>query len=73
MQMTTAEETITLTCPVCRTTINQTNGIRRTICPHCGNFYDNVDTGRLLGQRPRAKDTQGVLPSLDNGVCVLIS
>ena len=55
---------VTLTCPVCEIAVNQTQGTRRTICPHCGNFYDTTalaptprNQPRLLEQRHRTYPT----------------
>jgi hypothetical protein len=42
-----------ITCQTCDSTVTQAPGSRRTICPHCGNFYD-PEAARIPPQPPRA-------------------
>ncbi|XP_064630554.1 probable E3 ubiquitin-protein ligase HECTD2 isoform X2 [Lineus longissimus] len=41
-----------ITCQTCDSTVKQAPGSRRTICPHCGNFYD-PEAARIPPQPPR--------------------
>ena len=40
MEPLVGNNTSALTCPSCNVTVTQSTGTKRTICPHCGNFYD---------------------------------
>ena len=67
---------VALKCPVCHVTVTQPSGTRRTICPHCGNFYDPstaVDSNGLARDRARPagneqNQQQRRLPHLNKNV-----
>ena len=40
-----------ITCSSCQMTVVQSPGTRRTICPHCGNFYDPAHAASLSQRR----------------------
>ncbi|KAI0216958.1 putative E3 ubiquitin-protein ligase HECTD2 [Lamellibrachia satsuma] len=61
----------TITCPACGVTATQAAGSRRTICPHCGNFYDAdaaTDVSLRGSNRPvPPPDEASKLPTLKRG------
>ena len=48
-----------ITCSSCQMTVVQSPGTRRTICPHCGNFYDPAlaaSVSQRRHDRPKPED-----------------
>ncbi len=58
------ENAVQLTCPVCDITVTQAPGTKRTICPHCGNFYDAQAASQRVSDRPVPQDEDERLPHL---------
>ena len=54
MQRTPDPQRSSFRCMVCSLTVTQGDGVRRTICPHCGNFF-HPESQRILHQRPRMR------------------
>ncbi|KAK6185095.1 hypothetical protein SNE40_007408 [Patella caerulea] len=51
-------ETTVITCPTCDHCVAQAAGSRRTICPNCGNFYNNEAAERPPSYNRRSRVVQ---------------